>query len=220
MNRSLLVLLFALPAISRADSVADISAVVPACDARRASCFGVHVHVVTGEDGTVATADWIAAQLAVANQHFAGVDIAFELSAVEALPASVSHVVTRQDRNALARGKGRLGGGVIHVYLVGALDDVDVPGEARNGVAWRLPGGTRKYIIIAATARPLTLAHELGHVFGLPHSSYSESIMNKTQRTEPPMEERGFAEPERAKIRARSKQLVRDKVLRRRKVLL
>jgi hypothetical protein len=213
MSRAALVLLVALHATGRADGLADIEAAIPACDAERTSCFGLRLHVVDREGGTVASAAWIAAQVALANKHFAGVDIAFEASGVDALPASAAHVVTRRDRNALADGEGRLGGGVIHVYVVGALDDVDVPGEARNGVAWRLPRDSRKYIIIAATALPLTLAHELGHVFGLPHSTYVESIMNKTRRAEPPPEERGFAEPERKKIRAHRERLVRGGVL-------
>jgi hypothetical protein len=208
--RAALVLLVALHASARADELTDIAAAIPACDAQRTSCFGLRLHVVDREGGTVASAAWIANQVALANQHFASVDIAFEASGVDALPASAAHVVTRRDRDALANGKDRLGGGVIHVYVVGALDDVDVPGEARNGVAWRRPKDSRKYIIIAATALPLTLAHELGHVFGLPHSTYVESIMNKTRRADPPIEQRGFAAPERKKIRAHRKRLVRD----------
>lgn len=210
--RALLVVAL-LCASARADELADITVAVPACpDAK--DCFAIQLHVVVGESGTIATAQWFADQLALANTHFAASDIAFQLAGVDALPESVSHVKTRADRNALARGKGRLGGGVIHVYLVGALDDVDVIGEARNGVAWRVPKDTRKYVILAATARPVTLAHELGHVFGLPHSDYAESIMNKTPREKPPMEERSFVDAERKKIKATRDRLVREKQLR------
>lgn len=206
-------LLFAFVATANADDLADIEAAMPACDVQRTSCFALRFHVVTGEAGTVAPAAWIAAQLALANHHFATVDIGFEVSGVAGLPVTMSSVVTRADRNALARGNGRVGGGVIHVYVVGALDDVDVPGEARNGVAWHLLNDPRKYIIMAATARAHTLAHELGHVFGLPHSTYVESIMNKNVRVEPPIDERGFAEPERTKIRATRDRHVRAKTL-------
>ncbi len=198
---------------ARADVIADITPAISACDAQRNHCFGLQLHVVSGESGTVASAAWIAAQVALANKHFAASDIAFELAGVDALPETQSHVVTRADRNTLAKGKGRLGGGVVHVHVVGALDDVDVPGEVRNGVAWRLPKDTRKYVILAATALPLTLAHELGHVFGLPHSTYADSIMNKTPRTEPPVDQRSFAKAERQKIEATRKRLVRTKFL-------
>jgi len=208
-----LLVLALLCASARADDVADIAPKIPACAEKIADCFAIQLHIVAGESGTVASAQWFADQLALANTHFAASDIAFQLAGVDALPESVSHVKTRADRNALARGKGRLGGGVIHVYLVGALDDVDVVGEARNGVAWRLPKDNRKYVILAATARPVTLAHELGHVFGLPHSDYAESIMNKTPRDKPPMEERSFVDAERKKIKATRNHLVRGKQL-------
>jgi hypothetical protein len=184
----------------------DFAAATTACDPARARCFEIRLHVALDGDKSVVTAEWFAKQLAAANTHFAAADIAFELAGVDPLPASAAHVVTRADRDALGRGRTA---DVIHVYLVGTLDDVDVPGEARNGVAWRRRGDPSKYVILASRARPFTLAHELGHVFGLPHSKYAISIMNKTPRDQPPAEERTFAPEELEIIRSTAKHVRR-----------
>ncbi len=197
-----------------ADPLGDLASAAPRCDAARARCVELRLHIVVTDDTPVAPPELFAAQLAAANTHFAATDIAFLLAGVDALPASARDIVTRRDRNALGAGKDRLGGGVIHIFLVGSLEDVDVPGEARNGVAWRKSGDPRKYVILSSGARPLTLAHELGHVFGLPHSTYPISIMNKTPRAEPPMEQRTFAPEELPVIRKTAARLARSKVIR------
>jgi hypothetical protein len=210
-----LVIAFALVAgNARADALGDMTAALPSCDPARARCVRIRLHIALRDETPVVTPEWFVGQLAAANTHFAATDIAFELAGIDALPASALDVVTRRDRNALAAGRDRLGGGVIHVFLVGTLADVDVPGEARNGVAWRRPGDDRKYIILASQARPLTLAHELGHVFGLPHSSYPISIMNKTPREEPSIEQRTFAPEELVIIGKTAQRLARSKVIR------
>jgi hypothetical protein len=216
--RLLLWLVFVLALVAgtarpRADVPGGIAAATPSCDPARPRCVRIRLHIALDADKPVVTPEWFAAQLASANTHFAAADIAFELAGVDALPASALDVVTRRDRNALAAGRDSLGGGVIHVYLVGTLDDVDVPGEARNGVAWRRPGDNRKYVILASRARAVTLAHELGHVFGLPHSTHPISIMNKTPRDEPPMEQRTFAPEELVIVKKTADRLIRTKVI-------
>ncbi len=168
------------------------------CDAARTYCFGVHLHVAD----RVAAADWIDTQLVVANQHFAPTSISFEIVAVDA--ASTAHVVTREDRAAL---KPHVSGRVIHVFVTGALNNVDAPDEEIRGVTLR--HGAAKYIILSAKAPERVLAHELGHLFGLPHSTYAISIMNKTPRTDPPIADRTFAAPELARIAAGARRLVR-----------
>lgn len=160
------------------------------CGVAGAETFELQVHVV---DGVVDRA-WIDRQVEVANQLFAPVDTGFEIAGQDALDASAKHVVTRADRDALAK---LVDDNEIHVFVIGKLENVD-DDKPVHGVTWR--GGGKKYIIIAADSMERVLAHELGHVFGLPHSSYPISIMNKTKRDQPPMADRRFSDEEQAKL--------------------
>jgi len=130
-----LVALVAAIGVARADGIDDLMKSAPACDAARAHCVRIRIHVVIESDATVVSPAWFAAQLAAANAHFAAAGIGFEVAGVDALPGSAATIATRADRNALARGRGRRGGKVIHVFLVGTLEDVDVAGQQLNGVA-------------------------------------------------------------------------------------
>jgi hypothetical protein len=198
--------------------VAALTAGLPGCEAGRAHCIGVRIHVAagpeaSGEDGErlIATAEWLAAQLAAANRQFAAIDVGFQVVSGEPLPASAGHVATAADRDAVA--EGRLGGTVIHVFVTGRLDDIDEPGSVIRGVTWHRRGSDRKYVILSTAAPDRVLAHELGHAFGLPHSRYAISIMNKAPRAVPPPEDRRFADQELAAMRPVVKRLLHDGVL-------
>jgi len=209
MARWLAILLVA--GIARAGELDPIREAIPACDATRAHCFGIQLHVATGDKGLIASPEWLAAQVATANRHFAPLDIGFQLAVVDTLPASAVHIETRADRDSLATD--RLGGKLIHVFIVGRLDDVDEEGAIAYGVTWHARHDDRNYVIVSAQALERTLAHELGHFFGLPHSSYAISIMNKSAREEPPMDQRTFADEEIAAMRPALKRLLHDKVI-------
>ncbi len=210
----LLVVLVVLGAVGarQADADPDLEALikdVPRCDPARAYCFALAFHVAVGQDGPVATADWITGQLAGANRHFAPLDVGFQIAGVTALAGSAMRVKDRQERNALGA---TIAGTVVDVFVTGQLDDVDLDGAFVRGVTWPGKGG-RKFIILSTEAPERVLAHELGHVFGLPHSRYPISIMNKTPRDEPPIEQRTFADEEIAAMRPQRSRLVRDKAL-------
>jgi len=200
--------------VVRGDTGADLAAVtagLPACDAVRTHCIGIHLHVPVVDDGAIAKADWLAVQLAAANRHFAPLDIGFQVVGIDALPAVAAHIATRQDRDAVS--DGRLTGRMIHVFITGQLDDVDEPNGFIRGVTWHTRGSDRKYVIVSTLAPERVLAHELGHVFGLPHSKYAISIMNKTDRAEPPPEQRTFADEEITAMRPVLRRLLRDRVI-------
>jgi hypothetical protein len=180
----------------------------PPCDAARARCIGIKLHVAVGEQGPVAGADWVGRQLAQANRHFEPIGVGFQIVAVDALPATAARIEDAQERTSLGR---RVAGTVIDVFVTAQLDDIDKQGAVIRGVAW--PKGDRKFVILSTIAWDRVLAHELGHVFGLPHSTYPISIMNKTERTAPPIEQRTFHASELAVMRAQLARMLREKVI-------
>ncbi len=209
--RACFVVLSLLVFAGRADADVDLVALTkaaPGCDAARAHCVGLSLHIAIGDAGPVATADWITAQLAGANRHFTALDLGFRIVAVDALPASATRVDDRKERDSFGP---RVQGTVIHVFVTGHLDDVDVAGQMAYGVTWRK--GSTKFIILSTQAWERTLAHELGHVFGLPHSTYAISIMNKSDRAEPPIEQRTFAAEELKAMRPRLVTMLRGKII-------
>ncbi len=199
--------------IAGADDATDIDTfqtAAPHCDPARAHCFALRLHVARDDDGAmVVEPAWIAAQIAMANHHFAVIDTSFQVAGVDFLPSEAARVEDRAERSSFAK---LTGGRVIDVFFTGYLADVDKPGAFIRGVTWHI-GEERRLIILSAVAPERTLAHELGHFFGLPHSKYAVSIMNKTPRDEPPPEERRFADEEIAKMKAQLARLVRARLI-------
>ncbi|MFV8751806.1 matrixin family metalloprotease [Nannocystaceae bacterium ST9] len=183
----------------------------PACPDRR-HCVALHVHVVVGPEGPVQTPVWLAAQLEHAFRLFEPVDVGFQVESVDSVDASFARMATREQRDAI--GRSRFSRGVVHLFVVAQLDDVDAPGEQIRGVHWRQRSNTdKRWVIVSAIAQSTVLAHELGHFFGLPHSSYRRSIMNKTPREDPPWEARVFVDEELAIVRAERDRMFTDSSL-------
>ncbi len=88
---------------------------------------------------------------------------------------------TRADRNELSS---LLTAGSVDVFLVNSLRDVDDTRLHRRGVTWThyrapaLGGAQGPYIVLADSASPSTLAHELGHFFGLAHVPTRNNLMS------------------------------------------
>lgn len=199
------------------DPLARIEAAVPACPKASEHCFGLRLHVVFKGNEPVQTPAWIAAQIGEANTRFEGTGIGFELASAQRLPMGMEKIRNRAQRDRL--GRGRIRSGVIDVFLVGQLDNVDAKGEI-NGVHWRNRGDRRqRWIILSKIAWHVVLAHELGHFFGLPHSEYPASIMNKKHGDDrPPLEEWGFHDDEVAIIGVRRRKMVKAGFLKLRQV--
>ena len=156
--------------------------------------FQIVLHVAP-DSASAATLDQM---LAVANAQFAAVDASFEYASRD--DQSVAHVVSRADRDAFAK---QVTDHAIHVFVIDKLENVDDDTPV-HGVTWR--GKGKRYIIVAADSPDRVLAHELGHLFGLPHSTYKISIMNKTKRDDPPIDQRRFSDEELKILRANVKQ--------------
>lgn len=210
MVRALAVLLVLVAGEARADD-ADLEALrkaAPPCDAARAHCLGIKLHVAVEGAGPVASAEWVDRQVAHANRHFASIDVAFQVDSVAALPEEAARIEDAQERTSLAK---LVAGTVIDVFVTAQLDDIDKQDGVIYGVAW--PAGGKKLVILSTMGWERTLAHELGHVFGLPHSRYAISIMNKRARKQPPLEQRTFHPAELAVMRARLAAMLRERVI-------
>jgi len=188
------------------------------CPAAAKVCVGLHVHPVVEEDEPVATPLWFAHHVAHANRLFAAIGVGFEVAEVSAAPAEHADMQTRKQRDLLGRKDHDLG--VVHVYLVRRLADVDVEGAVIRGVHWRdrAGKGVRRWVILSSVASHPVLAHELGHFFGLPHSKYAISIMNKRRAPgRPAWPDLVFHDEELTIMRGRRDAMLADKTLRRRK---
>ena len=160
------------------------------CPTDRNHCVAIVLHMATLQEVPVQTAQWVHDQLQEANRLFKALDLGLEIGDVELMPEETARIETREDRDLL--GRKRHTWGVIHVFVVAYLANVDEPG-AIWGVHWRDREETsHRWVILSAESWSLTLAHELGHFFGLKHASKTGSLMNKTGKDETPRKERCF----------------------------
>jgi hypothetical protein len=188
----------------------------PRCAATARHCFGIHLHMVVTPEGPAQDVPWVTAQVEQAHRHFALIDTSLEVIAADAVPASELEIDSRDERDAL--GHDRFTRGVVHVFVVGRLADVDIAGNEIRGVHWRERADrTHRWVILSKIAGSLVLSHELGHFFGLPHSTYDISLMNKTLRPTP-LGDLTFAAPEVVLMRKHRDRMLRSKMLLARKL--
>lgn len=182
----------------------------PGSESPAPRCIGLRIHHAFELDTNRRT--WLDSQLTEANRLFAPAGLAFTVKALVPIPENHRQVRTPEDRDRL--GHERFERGTIDVYLVDLLGDVDIPGNEIRGVHWRSRiDRARRFVIVSTISPPKVLAHELGHFFGLPHSRYPESIMNKAPRSHPPYEERRFADRELKRITLGATELLRSGAL-------
>ena len=137
--------------------------------------FGLSIAIARDEQGERIVDDaWVQAQIADANRLFVPIGAGFRWTMEKPLAEPHGAMHTRADRDALTP---LTESNVIDIFVVRDLDDVDEPGRHRMGVCWTGRGGKR-FIVIARTARPTVLAHELGHFFGNPHSTVINNLMS------------------------------------------
>lgn len=135
----------------------------------------IRVMVAAENSQPVRDTAWIDAQIARAEDLYGPFRVHFRKAATAALDSRFAHVVTRADRDALGAHTAK---GVINVFIVGSIRDVDKPDHDIQGVHWRQTKADRNYILVASVAGATTLAHELGHFFGLPHDFTTDNLMS------------------------------------------
>ena len=134
--------------------------------------------VGSGKDAApVASSAFVDDLVAQTNAIFGAHELSFtEANARTDLDGKWAALEPRADRDALAE---RIAPGVANVFIVRSLRDVDDPKLHRMGVMWRnLKNLKKRYVIVAASAMPTTLAHELGHFLGLPHAYVKNNLMS------------------------------------------
>lgn len=191
----------------------EFRAAVPACPDGPSHCVGIEVFVTMEDGAPVQSPAWLAGEVKHLNVLFAAIDVGFELSSVRFIGAEWAHIHSRDDRDAL--GERPRDPGVVHMFMVRQLDDVDIDGAILYGVHWRKRGDrSQRWIILSARDESSTvLPHEMGHYFGAPHSTYDESIMNKSPRLVPAWTDRVFAPPEEARMRRHRDRMLREGTL-------
>lgn len=143
--------------------------------------FSLAVGVAKKADGKPAVTDaFVDAQVLEAERLLGPLGVHVKKASSRTLASSFAKIETRADRNGLAS---ELRAGVINVYYVESLRDVDDPRYLIQGVHWRPTAGPAKdqgkrWIFVAAAASPTTTAHELGHYFGLPHVKTKNNLMS------------------------------------------
>jgi hypothetical protein len=181
---------------------------LPVCPSSM-QCVELALHMGQEEGQSVADAEWLTAQLERANALFAPANVAFFVGSFEWLEEHEARVSGREERDLL--GRSDFSKGPIHVYVVARLDNVDEEGEI-YGVHWRdREARGRRWVIVSAIAWPTTLGHELGHFFGLPHSTAEQSVMNKS--SEVAWSERKFVDDELETIEKQLSRMLKKKQL-------
>jgi hypothetical protein len=139
------------------------------------------LHVERRDGRVVADNAWVEAQVQRASARYAPAGIVFVASAGASLNLSTDGIEQTRQRHLLARHASP--DGTIHIFVVRRLANKDRAGGWIGGVHWRYVGARRgwrgrRYIILSHSgALPDTLAHELGHWFGLKHTTASDNLM-------------------------------------------
>jgi hypothetical protein len=169
----------------------------------------VRLAVAANAEGPVVDEAWLAREIAEANRLHGAHGITFAVVERTSLAAGYAAIDSAADRDAISAERAA---GVINVFVVGSLRNVDAPDRFIWGVRWRLLRDVSKdYVILSAIASPTTLAHELGHLLGLDHNAIVDNVMSYRRADRCKL---GFDEAQGAKLRRTARSLVSRGVLR------
>jgi len=146
------------------------------------------IHIATQESGEpVVDHARVRRWVARANRELASAGIEVEVREVLLLPEGWSSITRWRQRRMLAAYAPR--DGTIHVFVADELDSERRRTLRRRvrGLHWRYRGldrelRAREYVMVTRGAPVTTFVHELGHLFGLPHSESEDNIMCSCRR--------------------------------------
>ncbi len=148
------------------------------------------IHVATEYGYPVATEDQIHEAVRFANRELAEFGIHLWVRAIEHMPGR-SRIETTEQRFELAAKATH--DGSVHVFYVEHVELTNPrKGDRRvSGMHWRYHGiareiRAREYVAVAHNAPSTTLAHEVGHAFGLNHESDTSNLMCSCRRDRKP----------------------------------
>lgn len=149
----------------------------PPAQAGREPVFPIDVAVTSDEHGAVVDRAWIDAEMRVAERVFGGFGVHVRVASVHALGTELARIEDPRMRDRFAP---LVTPHAVQVFVVRSLRDSEQVGLYRGGVTWdSRTTPSRRYVIVAATAVQSTLAHELGHYFGIqPHSGVKNNLMS------------------------------------------
>jgi hypothetical protein len=126
--------------------------------------LGLAVHVTREAGKPAADEAFVKRQVATANRIFAPYGVAFERRERHAREEVTARVNTRAERNAFGA---FVRPGLINLFVVTSLRDVDEPERMRRGVHWHSKThAPAHYVILSGISFDAVLAHELGHFLG------------------------------------------------------
>ncbi len=168
--------------------------------------FGLVLHRPTPTDESHAFLHEVARAVGLARDIYLplGFDLAIDaVSALDPVHHRIESVGMRDALSPLVRPRR------INVFLVEALRDSESKTVYRNGVTWdSRVAPVRRFIILARGAWDSSLAHELGHFFGIPeHSAQKNNLMSYDREDDLVFLDEG----QKARIRAGAARLLASK---------
>lgn len=167
----------------------------------------LRVHVVDIHGAPVVDAPWLDEQLREANRVFQPTGVSFQELERQSVDENFANLVTRRDRNSLAQFLER---GVVNVFVVASMVDVDDQTSMRRGVHWTVQWRPDNHFLVLTSIGPrTTLAHELGHYFGNRiHTSVFGNIMSYEHGSAPSLSAR-----QQRRVVTTARQQLRSRVL-------
>ncbi len=143
--------------------------------------FPIDIAVTSDENGAVVDRAWLDREMAIAERIFGALAVHVRIDRVRPLGTELARIEDPRMRDRFAP---LVTAHRVQVFIVRSLRDNVEIGVYRGGVTWdSIPsaqnGPSRRFVILAANAAESSLAHELGHFFGIqPHSSTKNNLMS------------------------------------------